>query len=185
MDEVTMLDWVNNVWKPFTQRINGAPSLLLLDWAPAHMMSSVKSAIANCNTELEFVPKGYTSKLQVLDVGVNKPFSDYIRQQVDDWQVRNQFDTKPRRQDVSHWIKMAWMEITETTIKNTWRRIGLVGSNHTISEDVVITNGDSDIESVDGSVNDEEHLDPLAYNTCDECSDSETEESDEDEFAVR
>lgn len=185
MDEVTMLDWVKTVWKPFTQRINGAPSMLLLDWAPAHMMSSVKMAIADCKTELEYVPKGYTSKLQVLDVGVNKPFSDYIRQQVDGWQVKHAFDAKPRRQDVSHWIKMAWLEVTEATITNTWRRIGLVGSNHAIDKSIAIENGDSDIESVVGSVNDEENLDPLAYNTCDELSDSETEDEDESNYCVR
>ena len=37
----------------------------------------------------------------------------------------------------------------------------------------------------DECVNDEEKLDPLAYNTCVEDSDSDTEEENENEFAVR
>lgn len=178
MDEATMLEWVETVWRPFTAKKNGAPTLLMIDWAPSHVGFAVKNRIASCNTELEFIPKGYTSKCQVLDVGINKPFADYIREQVDRWQLRNAFDKKPSRQDVSHWIRMSWMEIRESTIINTWRHIGFKangsGSDQVCGEGTV----DDDV-----SVNDETNLDPLAYNTCDEISDSETE--DEDEFAVR
>jgi len=185
MDENTMLQWVDTVWKPFTEQVNKAPTLLLLDWAPAHVVASVKTAISNCNTELEFIPKGYTSKCQVMDVGINKPFSDYIRNNVADWQVSHEFTDKPMRQDVAHWIRMAWLEITDSTIKNTWKHIGFEeeGTKNNIinTNDAVDHSGTSDI----GSVNDEEQLDPLAYNTCAEDSDSDTEEENEDKFAVR
>lgn len=181
MDEVTMLEWVKQVWKPFTQRRNGAPTMLLLDWAPAHMVASVKLAIADCNTELEYIPKGYTSKCQVLDVGINKPFSDYIRMNVDQWQMKNDFDAKPRRQDVAHWIRMSWLEIKLSTITNTWQSIGFQEQEATLP---VLDQGDNtDSKSVDSNA--EEHLDPLAYNTCIEDSDSEEEDYSEDEYAVR
>jgi len=187
MDEATMLDWVETVWKPFTESVNSKPTLLLLDWAPAHVVSSVKAAIATCNTELEFVPKGYTSKCQVLDVGINKPFSDYIRNNVADWQVSHDFNDKPLRQDVAHWIRLAWLEIKVSTITNTWKHIGFEaqGTGDIVVNMIDVMEGVGVISGDTGSVNDEDQLDPLAYNTCVEDSDSDTEESTEDEFAVR
>jgi len=185
MDENTMLEWVETVWKPFTEQVKKAPTLLLLDWAPAHVVSSVKAAIASCNTELEFIPKGYTSKCQVLDVGINKPFSDYIRNNVAEWQVSHDFNDKPLRQDVAHWIRMSWLAIKDSTIKNTWKHIGFEAQRST--DGVINISGniaERVVESDIGSVNDEEQLDPLAYNTCVEDSDSDTEEEDEDKFAV-
>ena len=34
--------------------------------------------LKNCGTEADYVLPGYTSRLQVLDVGVEKPFKDYM-----------------------------------------------------------------------------------------------------------
>jgi len=185
MDETTMLEWVETVWKPFTESVNKAPTLLLLDWAPAHVVSSVKTAIAKCNTELEFVPKGYTSKCQVLDVGINKPFSDYIRSNVAQWQVLHDFNDKPLRQDVAQWIKMSWLEIKDSTIQNTWKHIGFQAQQtHDVTIIMEAEMVERAIRNDTGSVNDEEQLDPLAYNSCAEDSDSDTEEENEDEFAV-
>jgi len=41
---------------------------------------------------------------------------------------------KPKLQDVSYWIKKSWMEMKESTIKNTWRKIGLAASTTPGSE---------------------------------------------------
>jgi DDE superfamily endonuclease len=43
-----------------------------------------------CNTEVNYIPEGYASRLQVMDVGVNKPFKGYIKNELDDWLVANQ-----------------------------------------------------------------------------------------------
>jgi len=200
MDENTMLEWVETIWKPFTEQVNKAPTLSLLDWAPAHVVSSVKAAIASCNTELEFIPKGYTSKCQVLNVGINKPFSDYICNNVGinkpfsdyscnnvaEWQVSHDFNDKPLRQDVAQWIRMSWLAIKDSTIKITWKHIGFEIQRSTDGKINISGNiAERVVESDIGSVNDEEQLDPLAYNTCVEDSDSDTEEEDEDKFAVR
>jgi hypothetical protein len=45
---------------------------LLMDKFSSHMMDKVRMAMYACNTEIDFVPGGYTSKLQVvMDVGLN------------------------------------------------------------------------------------------------------------------
>jgi DDE superfamily endonuclease len=92
------------------------------------MTSAVRHAVAECNTILEFIPGGYTSQLQVMDVGLNKPFKDRVRDQYDGWLSRlldEGAKIKPVRQDVSIWIANAWKGILPSIVENTWRRIGL------------------------------------------------------------
>ena len=121
----------------------------------------------------------------MLDVGINKPFSDYIRSNVAQWQVLHDFNDKPLRQDVAQWIKMSWLEIKDSTIQNTWKHIGFQAQQtHDVTINMEAEMVERAIRTDTGSVNDEEQLDPLAYNTCAEDSDSDTEEENEDEFAV-
>ena len=37
----------------------------------------------------------------------------------------NNAEVKPNSIDVSNWINFAWTNISEETIRNTWRRIGI------------------------------------------------------------
>ena len=122
MNENMLLDWVKRVWKPFTES-KGGLMLLIVDQFSVHMMSTVKKAIEDCGTLLEYVPKGYTSCLQVCDIGLNKPFKDYMRMAVNEWMVRNNAEAKPDRANVSHWIDHAWKRISHRTIINTWAHI--------------------------------------------------------------
>jgi DDE superfamily endonuclease len=70
MDENQMLDWVERVWKPWAATKKGM-TYLLMDEFSSHMTAKVKMAIYACNSEIDFIIAGYTSKLQVLDVGLN------------------------------------------------------------------------------------------------------------------
>ena len=123
MDKRSMKDWILRVWKPYAASVEGQ-KLLLLDECPSHMTADVRAMIAETNTELDFIPGGYTSKLQVLDVGVNKPFKDRIRHESDLFLSANSSNNKPSRQIVSHWIASSWNDIPTSTIVNTWRHIG-------------------------------------------------------------
>ena len=122
MDEALMLEWVALVWKPYTKTIKG-PTMLIIDEAPSHMTANVRLAIAECGSFLEYVPGGFTSKLQVMDVGLNKPFKDRIRECVNVFMVMNACGTKPSRQVVAKWVRDAWYDIRPTTIENTWKTI--------------------------------------------------------------
>ena len=64
------------VWQPFSLL---KPHLyLIMDEYTVHLMKSCLNAIQDCKTEVDFVIQGYMSKLQVLDVGINKPYRDYV-----------------------------------------------------------------------------------------------------------
>jgi hypothetical protein len=75
-----MLDWVERIWKPWAATKEGTTYLLmdeflmdefLMDEFASHMMAKVKMAIYICNSKIDFIIAGYTSKLQVLDVRLN------------------------------------------------------------------------------------------------------------------
>ena len=64
-------------------------SYLIMDECTVHLMKSCLNAIQDCKTEVYFIIRGYTSKLQVLDVGINKPFKDYVKQFYKEFMVKN------------------------------------------------------------------------------------------------
>jgi hypothetical protein len=82
MDQDHILDWVNFVWDPYTKgsRHGGQNRYLLMDELSVHLMRSVCNSINKCDTEVEFIPGGYTGCLQILDTGVNKSFKRYLRE---------------------------------------------------------------------------------------------------------
>ena len=86
------------------------------------MIGSVRRKIESFGMVLEFSPGGYTSKLQVMDVGLNKPFNKKMRDHFDLYQVETNC-MKPMCQDIWKWIKGAWEKITTDTITNTWNKV--------------------------------------------------------------
>ena len=67
-DEKVMLDWIDRVWKREVAVDPKENYYLLLDTFPTHMTSRVKREFHKCNTEIDYIPVGYISKLQMLDV---------------------------------------------------------------------------------------------------------------------
>jgi DDE superfamily endonuclease len=131
----------------------------------------VRDAFSKCRTEIDYVPRGYTSRLQVMDVGVNKPFKCYACNIFDDWLV--QHDTKkPTRQDVSMWISTAWEEVKEETLVNSWRRAMELSSGMEHAPDF----DDNDSNTQNTQQSDNSVYDPLML----ECDDDPTIFSDDD-----
>ena len=96
--------------------------MLIMDECTSHLTSSVNKELNDVGTQVEIIPGGYTSKLQVMDVGINRPFKHHIRNQHDNFLISGQ--QKPTRVDVSNWIDNAWKNIKDISILNTWRHIG-------------------------------------------------------------
>ena len=57
------------------------PSVLVLDAFKGHLTDSVKNQLHKIKTELVVIPGGMTSVLQPMDISINKPFKDRLRQQ--------------------------------------------------------------------------------------------------------
>lgn len=76
MDETLMLRWINEIYLPFTGRER---SLLVMDSFRAHITDDVKKQLRRGNVVPAIIPGGCTSKLQPLDVSINKPVKSYLR----------------------------------------------------------------------------------------------------------
>jgi len=125
MDEDLMLYWIDQVWKPYANSIPG-PTLLLLDMFQAHLTTHVQWSLAQCGTTVEFIPGGYTSKLQAMDVGINKPFKDHMRNFHEEYMgecAKEELSPKVCRPLVSQWIGKAWDSIPPLTFVKTWKHI--------------------------------------------------------------
>ena len=78
VDERVFLNWAEKVWSPFCDKTE-KNTYLIMDEYRVHLMGSCLNKIQEKGTEIDFIPSGYTSQLQVLDVGINKPFKNYMR----------------------------------------------------------------------------------------------------------
>jgi len=74
MNEDEMSWWVENVWTQRASRASNPRSLLVLDAFTAHRTDTVKRRFYRKNTDLAIIPGGLISRLQPLDVSLNKSF---------------------------------------------------------------------------------------------------------------
>ncbi len=92
------------------------------------MTANVVRALQNCGTHVDFIPAGYTSKLQVMDVGCNAPLKKYLREACAQWieEVANMIPKQSvNRTIIMEWIVTVWSNISQETIVNTWQHIGI------------------------------------------------------------
>ena len=78
MNKDEMIWWIENVWTQRARRGVNPRSLLVLDSFTAHKTDAVKKWFHKKNTDLAAIPGGLTSRLQPLDVSLNKPFKDKV-----------------------------------------------------------------------------------------------------------
>jgi len=76
-----MLGWLEIVWGCRPRALLNQPSMLVLDAFKGHLTDSVKNQLRKMKTELVVIQGGMTSVLQPMDVSINKPFKDRLRQQ--------------------------------------------------------------------------------------------------------
>ena len=136
MTSKLMLDWVEKCLRPWTEATVG-PKMVILDEFSGHMTTEVRAAMVDCGVFLEFIPGGYTWKLQVLDVGVNKPFKNHIRDSYDTWFGLNNYDIKPQRSDVAQWVTASFDAVEKSTILKTWERVGITTTTKDVEIDEI------------------------------------------------
>jgi hypothetical protein len=61
-----------------TKSIGNSRSLLILNAFCGHTVDSVKNRLVEKNTNIAIIPGGCTSKLQPLDVSINKSFKSKV-----------------------------------------------------------------------------------------------------------
>ena len=125
-DEEEMLEWIKLVWKPFTTRMNG-PTALLLDDYRAHKTKKVSEELSKLGTVLFLMPGGTTSHIQVLDVGVNKPFKTALKNDTTRWMIDNGSQEKRGRDKIADSVIRIWQSesiVSKDSIIATFTKIG-------------------------------------------------------------
>ena len=125
MDEILMHRWIEEVLTPFTARRR---TLLILDSFSAHMTPGTEKLLKKRNAVPIFIPGGCTSKLQPLDVSINKPFKNLLAEcwakfmlssaEQLDLALAEDEDTAPvlkaaTKQQMLNWVEVSWKQIGE------------------------------------------------------------------------
>ena len=59
--------------------------MIVMDSARCHLTEDVKEAFRRAGTTLKYIPGGMTPILQPLDVHLNKPIKDFLKEEWQKW----------------------------------------------------------------------------------------------------
>jgi len=103
-----------------------------MDSFEGHKTDTIKNIALNENTDLAIIPGGLTSIVQPLDVCLNKPFKDRLREKWNIWMSSGQFSytkggnlKKPEHGIICKWILEAWAEIPKEMIVKSFKKCGI------------------------------------------------------------
>ena len=136
-DEAIMKKWIEEDWNnvfhnPPTPGSSG--KILYADVHKAQQTPDVKQWLHKCKTTLINVPGGTTSRVQPLDVCINKPFKNYVReffeQHLDsnlELYVDGKLSASERRVLTTKWVGGAWDRIKKDKelIRHSFKKCGL------------------------------------------------------------
>ncbi len=74
-----MIWWINNIWfKRSSNQLSNSRFLLVLDSFREYLVNSIKERLNEVHINMAVIPKDLISKLQPLDVTVNKSFKSNV-----------------------------------------------------------------------------------------------------------
>ena len=137
-NESVLVDWITDMLAPV---LPAGPRLLALDVAKFHKTDSVLDTLRSHNIVPSMVPAGCTGLVQPLDVAVNKPVKDLLRElierRLDDFETASGEDLREssqasaveeRRVLVQRCVAEAWEQFCTTrrnVIVDSFRKVGL------------------------------------------------------------
>ena len=95
----------------------------------------------NSRTDVAVIPGGMTSLLQPLDVGVNKPFKDNLRQYWNKWMLDGNHTFTPagriRKPEICQWILESWNAISPDTNKRSFLKCCITNALDGTEDDIL------------------------------------------------
>lgn len=89
-------------------------------------MASVQNAIAMCGVDLRHIPSGCTGEAQPIDIGINKPFKNRVRERWETWMVDEglaaERTREPSREQMATWIVETLNGFEVDMVRNAWRK---------------------------------------------------------------
>uniref|UniRef100_A0A1E1X1Z9 HTH CENPB-type domain-containing protein n=1 Tax=Amblyomma aureolatum TaxID=187763 RepID=A0A1E1X1Z9_9ACAR len=131
MDSGLVIDWISSVWDRRPGALLHPESILVLDSFRGHLTPGVKEKLQRDRTHLVVIPGGMTSILQPLDVCLNKPFKDRLRQLYWDWIECGSTSTpagrlkRPSASTVAQWVSAAWYGLPNETVRRAFKKCSI------------------------------------------------------------
>ncbi len=178
-----MLVWINQVWRNRPNRF-GKKSLLFLDSFKSHKLDSVKAKLLAENTDRAIIPGGLTSLVQPLDVSINKPFKDRLKNLWNAWMIKRVEKKAPTRILLAKWVKEAWDDIPEEIVRKAFKKCGISNAldgseDHLLEEEEIM--GTEELEEAMQSLRLAETEEDEEEPTVDAEGEADEEEEEEEE----
>ena len=116
----------------------------------SHQVKSVKKCVYESNTDLAVIPAGLTSILQPLDVSLNKPFKDKMRDKWSTWMLDGEKTfTKgglikaPTLSTLCTLVKESWDAIDEKRVIKAFKKCGISNSLDGTEDDLLYQSSES------------------------------------------
>lgn len=149
MDEKGIILWLNKVWNTRPGALL-KKSMLVWDQFRSHLTDTVKDKLKSLKTFQAVIPGGLTSILQPLDVVLNKPFKDRVREKWITWMKSDDKELtakgnlkKPGLSLVTSWVKTSWEDIPKEMIIKSFLKTG-ISNKMDGTEDDLLWNSDSE-----------------------------------------
>ena len=144
VDQLIMKEWIQKIWFPYTKKQS---ALLVLDSFRVHLTEETKKLLKSYNTDIVFIPGGCTSKIQPVDVTINKPFKSLLRESWCDYmqdKVKEESSDRiqaPSKQIVLDWVVSGWRKLKneKEMIKHSFLACG-ISNNLDGSDDLFFRN---------------------------------------------
>ena len=121
--------WLNNIW--FNNGIlnhNIKNTLLILDRATTHFSSDLNERFKKYESHFVLIPPGLTRYLQPLDVAVNKPFKDAMKNSDCKFRLKTNNNKLPDEEEIISQVVENWFDnniIKKDTIIKSFKRTGI------------------------------------------------------------
>jgi len=138
-NETVLLHWINNLLVPALPA--GHPSMLALDVTKFHKTDTILSTLHSHDIIPAMIPPGCTGLVQPLDVSINKPLKDILRNLIEDamelfeqqtgddlYESQKSSAMEERRVLIQHCLAQAWHTFCTTrreVIVSSFRKLGL------------------------------------------------------------
>lgn len=133
MDAAGIILWAKKVWGTRPGGLLRKRSLLVWDSFRAHLGDEVKRHLkTEHNTDMAVIPGGLTSIVQPLDVCLNKPFKDRMREKWAMWMIDGEKSFTPAGNVraapldlITTWVLDSWNDLSDQIIQRSFKKCGI------------------------------------------------------------
>ena len=144
-----LLRWIEKVWRTRPGGASNSKSLLVWDSFSAHLGDSAKQLLKGNRSTQAVIPGGLTSLVQPLDVCLNKPFKNRLREKWTQWMINIGKTFTPAGNmraasltTVCEWVKDTWQNIPSERVVRSFKKCGISNAMDGTEDDMLWEDGE-------------------------------------------